>query len=389
MSAASHGTVVDADLVPDRHSDVLVIGGGQAGLSAAYFLQRFGLENRYQLLDHSPGPGGAWQFRWPTLTLSGTNRVHDLPGYGLNEAVGVDRDEFPASTVVPEYFARYEQKFGLRVRRPVDVRSVEREGDVFRATLGGRLRGQVITARTLINATGTWERPFIPHIPGAETFRGKQLHTHDYTGPEEFAGQRVLVVGAGISAVGLLIEIARQAPGVRTFWCSRTRPHFDPHPFSPELGREAVARVERRVRAGLPPTSVVSVTGLALTPAIEAAQRDGILDEWRPMFTRITETGVCWDCGGGSTGAEVSAGEHLDVDVIFWNTGFRSALDHLSPLHLRGPGGGIVMTGRLATTVADDPRIQLIGYGPSASTIGANRAGREAARNVADILAAS
>ena len=389
MSAASHGTVVDADLVPDRHSDVLVIGGGQAGLSAAYFLQRFGLENRYQLLDHSPGPGGAWQFRWPTLTLSGTNRVHDLPGYGLNEAVGVDRDEFPASTVVPEYFARYEQKFGLRVRRPVDVRSVEREGDVFRATLGGRLRGQVITARTLINATGTWERPFIPHIPGAETFRGRQLHTHDYTGPEEFAGQRVLVVGAGISAVGLLIEIARRAPGVRTFWCSRTRPHFDPHPFSPELGREAVARVERRVRAGLPPTSVVSVTGLALTPAIEAAQRDGILDEWRPMFTRITETGVCWDGGGGSTDAEVSAGEHLDVDVIFWNTGFRSALDHLSPLHLRGPGGGIVMTGRLATTVADDPRIQLIGYGPSASTIGANRAGREAARNVADILAAS
>lgn len=389
MSAASHGTVVDADLVPDRHSDVLVIGGGQAGLSAAYFLQRFGLENRYQLLDHSPGPGGAWQFRWPTLTLSGTNRVHDLPGYGLNEAVGVDRDEFPASTVVPEYFARYEQKFGLRVRRPVDVRSVEREGDVFRATLGGRLRGQVITARTLINATGTWERPFIPHIPGAETFRGRQLHTHDYTGPEEFAGQRVLVVGAGISAVGLLIEIARRAPGVRTFWCSRTRPHFDPHPFSPELGREAVARVERRVRAGLPPTSVVSVTGLALTPAIEAAQRDGILDEWRPMFTRITETGVCWDCGGGSTDAEVSAGEHLNVNVIFWNTGFRSALDHLSPLHLRGPGGGIVMTGRLATTVADDPRIQLIGYGPSASTIGANRAGREAARNVADILAAS
>ena len=83
----------------------------------------------------------------------------------------------------------------------------------------------------------------------------------------------------------------------------------------------------------------------------------------------------------------MSAGEHLEVDVIFWNTGFRSALDHLAPLHLRGPGGGIVMTGRLATTVADDPRIQLLGYGPSASTIGANRAGREAARNVVNLLA--
>ena len=387
VSAASHGTVVDADHLPDPHSDALVIGGGQAGLSAAYFLQRFGLDERYQLLDHAPGPGGAWQFRWPTLTLAGTNRVHDLPGYGLEEAVGDGRGEYPASSTVPEYFAKYEERFGLRVRRPVDVRSVECDGEMFRVTLGGRLRGREITTRTLINATGTWERPFIPHIPGAADFRGRQLHTHDYTGPDEFAGQRVLVVGAGISAVQLLIEIARRAPGVRTFWCSRTKPRFDPHPFSPELGREAVARVERRVRAGLPPTSVVSVTGLALTPTIEAAQRDGILDGWRPMFTRITETGVCWDCAGGSAGDEVSAGEHLEVDVIFWNTGFRSALDHLAPLHLRGPGGGIVMTGRLATTVADDPRIQLLGYGPSASTIGANRAGREAARNVVNLLA--
>ena len=379
---------------PDAFSDVLVIGGGQAGLSAAYFLQRFGLGDRYQLLDHSPRPGGAWQFRWPTLTLSGTNRVHDLPGYGLGEAVGIDRGEFPASSVVPEYFAKYENRFGLRVHRPVDVRSVERDGDGFRVTLGGRLRGREISARTLINATGTWERPFIPHIPGAADFRGRQLHTHDYTGPEDFAGQRVLVVGAGISAVQLLIEIARRAPGVQTFWCSRTEPRFDSNPFSPDLGREAVARVERRVRAGLPPTSVVSVTGLAVTPTIEAAQRDGILDNWRPMFTRITETGVCWDCTGGAGGngsargssSAVAAGEQLDVDVIFWNTGFRSALDHLSPLHLRGPGGGIVMTGRLATTVADDPRVQLLGYGPSASTIGANRAGREAALNVAEIL---
>ncbi|MEE3849253.1 NAD(P)-binding domain-containing protein [Gordonia sp. LSe1-13] len=362
---------------PDRSTDVLVIGGGQAGLSAAYFLHRFGLGEHYQLLDHAPGPGGAWQFRWPTLTLAAANGVHDLPGYGIVEALGRDSDTVPAATAVPEYFDSYERRYGLRIRRPFDVRRVDGGPDGFVATLGD---GTTIDTRTIINATGTWERPFIPHIPGIADFGGRQLHTHDYVGPEQFADQRVLVVGAGISAVQLLIEIARNAPGVQTFWCSRTEPAFDSTPFDPEKGRRAVARVEERVRAGLPPTSVVSVTGLPLTPAISAAQEDGIL-RWRPMFTRITESGVCWDCGVGDGGDD-----HLDVDVIFWNTGFRSALDHLAPLRLRSAGGGITMTGRLATTVATDPRIQLVGYGPSASTIGANRGGREAARNVADIL---
>lgn len=371
------------------HSDVLVIGGGQAGLSAAYFLHRFGLEDRYQLIDHAPGPGGAWQFRWPTLTLAGANGVHDLPGYGLTDALGVECDEYPAATAVPDYFAKYEARFGLRVHRPIHVRAVRRttlpdgtEGFATTVRTGASdTETRTITSRTIINATGTWDRPFIPYIPGAADFRGRQLHTHDYVGPEEFAGKRVLVVGAGISAVQLLIEIARNAPGVQTFWCSRTEPVFTDRPFSPAQGREAVARVERRVRAGLPPRSVVSVTGLARTPTIAAAERDGLM-QWRPMFTRITETGVCWDCGSPDS----SDTADLDVDVIFWNTGFRSALDHLAPLSLRAPGGGIVMTGRLTTAVAADRRIQLLGYGPSASTIGANRAGREAAREVAEIL---
>lgn len=114
-------------------TDVLVIGGGQAGLSAAYFLERFGLHGRYRLLDHSPHPGGAWQYRWPTLTLAGANHVHDLPGYGLVEALGVECDQFPAATAVPDYFGRYEEKFGLTVARPVHVRAVHRDGDAFRA----------------------------------------------------------------------------------------------------------------------------------------------------------------------------------------------------------------------------------------------------------------
>ncbi|EBU7498106.1 pyridine nucleotide-disulfide oxidoreductase, partial [Salmonella enterica subsp. enterica serovar Typhi] len=94
-----------------------------------------------------------------------------------------------------------------------------------------------------------------------------------------------------------------------------------------------------------------------------------------PMFAEITEHGVRW-----------ADGTERQADVILWATGFRSSLDHLAPLNLREDNGGIVMTGRLATQVARDPRVQLVGYGPSASTIGANRAGPVAARELATYL---
>lgn len=72
--------------------------------------------------------------------------------------------------------------------------------------------------------------------------------------------------------------------------------------------------------------------------------------------------------------------------MILWATGFDNALDHLTPLGLTNDKGGIAMTGRLATQVAADPRIHLVGYGPSASTIGANRAGRAAAEELTRYL---
>ena len=129
------------------------------------------------------------------------------------------------------------------------------------------------------------------------------------------------------------------------------------------------------MRQGLPPASVVSVTGLpGSPPAIEAMRQRGVLDR-KPMFETITEQGVRW-----------ADGSEIEADVILWCTGFRSSLDHLAPLQLREGSGGIVMTGRLATQVARDPRIHFVGYGPSASTIGANRAGSAAARELASFL---
>lgn len=343
-----------------REVEAVVIGAGQAGLSAAYHLRRTGWEpdRDFVVLDHSPGPGGAWQFRWPSLTFGKVHGMHALPGM---ELTGADPAR-PSSEVVRGYFDRYERAFGLRVRRPVDVRAV-REGT------GGRLRVEtsqgVWSTRALINATGTWDRPFRPRYPGQETFRGRQLHTAQYAGPEEFAGQRVVVVGGGASGTQHLLELAPYAAA--TTWVTRRPPVFREGPFDQEAGRAAVALVEDRVRRGLPPRSVVSVTGLPLNDAVRQGLADGVLDRL-PMFDRIGPDGVEW-----------RDGRKVAADVILWATGFRPALGHLAPLRLREPGGGIRLEG---TRAVADPRVHLLGYGPSASTIGANRAGRAAVRDI-------
>ncbi len=350
-------------------TEVAVIGAGQAGLSAAYHLKRRGLEayRGFVVLDRAPGPGGAWQFRWPSLTLSTVNRIHDLPGLSMRDALATDSPEVQASVAVPAYFAAYEREFDLPVYRPAGVQVVCERNERFRVETD---RGH-LSARGLINATGTWEAPYIPEYPGAERFQGRVLHTKDYRVAEDFAGQHVIVVGAGISAIELLDEISRVTT---TTWVTRRPPDFRAGPFDEEAGRRAVAIVEDRVRRGLPPASVVSLTGIPITPAIAAMRRRGVLER-RPMFSEIAEDGVRW-----------ANGSFERADVILWCTGFRSALDHLAPLMLREPGGGIIMGGRLATQVVRDPRVHLVGYGPSASTIGANRAGRAAATELMEAL---
>ncbi len=155
--------------------DIVVIGAGQAGLSSAYHLRQLGLvpDRDFVILDRSPEPGGAWQFRWPSLTLATANRVHDLPGMRLDEAVEAVADQVKASVAVPQYFAAYEAAFDLHVHRPVKVTVVCDRGDRLRVETD---RG-AFSARGLINASGTWESPYIPDYPGAQSFKGRQIHT--------------------------------------------------------------------------------------------------------------------------------------------------------------------------------------------------------------------
>ncbi|MBF8185060.1 NAD(P)/FAD-dependent oxidoreductase, partial [Nonomuraea sp. K274] len=155
-----------------EETEVVVIGAGQAGLSSAYHLGRFGYEP--VVLDAAEGPGGAWRHRSPSLTMEKVHGIFDLPG--VRRQPEPDGGQ-PAAEVVPEYYADYERRVGLEVVRPVKVTAVHRSAD------GRLLVGTDVgewAARAVVNATGTWTRPYWPYYPGAAGFAGRQLHYAGY-----------------------------------------------------------------------------------------------------------------------------------------------------------------------------------------------------------------
>jgi Pyridine nucleotide-disulphide oxidoreductase len=382
---------------------VAVIGAGQAGLSVAYYLRRFELvaDEDFVMLDRAPGPGGAWQHRWSSLRLGTAHRVNDLPGMAeLGLSFDTADRSLPAKEVVADYYGRFEQHFDLRVRRPMNVRSVVNAGVDLRVTyedltpqpmeelkakgfFGRRRRTfeepgtppaprHELVTQFLVNATGTWGSPFVPYYPGMADFGGRHLHTSDYAEAEDFRDQHVVVVGGGTSAIGFMLELESVAAGLT--WVSR-RPidWLDRQELDLEGASAAVALQDEAARSGRALPSIVSGTGVPKSRRIAAGIERGLLVA-RPMFDRIEADRVVWD---GDVGGMARA------DAIIWATGFRPELRHLAPLRLREKAGGVTI-GQGASW--NDPRIFLAGYGPQASTVGANRAGRMIARQIMAML---
>ena len=348
-------------------TSVVVIGAGQAGLSVSYYLQRLGLEagSEFVVLDRGPGTGGAWQQRWEALRIGSAHRINDLPGM---EAIGLsfetaDRTA-PAKDVVAEYYAAYEAHYDFHIIRPATVTTVENRGANLVVTYSGADGVREVTTDILINATGTWGSPFIPWYPGLKSFAGRHVHTTEYVDASEFAGQSVVVVGGGTSAIGFLLELEGVAE--KLTWVSRRPIEFLPDgELNLEARQTAVQKQDEAARAGKALPSIVSGTGVPRTRRIQAGIDRGLLQA-RPMFASIEPEGVRW--GNGA---------FQKADAIIWSTGFRPELRHLAPLKLREKEGGVVIAQGAAWK---DPRVFFAGYGPQASTIGANRAGRFIAR---------
>lgn len=347
---------------------VVVIGAGQAGLTAAYWLQHRGLTpwTDFIVLDRNDGPGGAWRHRWPELTLGKAHGIHDLPGLQL----GKPDTSVPAAEVVTRYYGDYERQFGLPIERPVRVEHVRSLGEGTDAPLEIRAGARTWLSRLVINATGTWTKPFVPYAQGADNFAGLQLRTVDYWCSDDFAGKHVVVVGGGLSAVQFILML--ETAGATTTWSTRRDPDWVEDPFDERWGVAVEERVDARASAGLVPHSVIRNTGIPPWPEYLAARDRGrLVSDGR--IARIEKDAVVFE-----------SGKRVATDVILWATGFRPDIDHLAPLRLREPGGGVRTTD--VVEVDRDPRILLVGYGASASTVGATRAGRRAALRAIDLL---
>ena len=179
--------------------DAIVIGAGQAGLAAGYFLSRAGL--RFTLLDAGEAVGASWRNRWDSLRLFTPVRYNALPGLRFPGP----RYALPGKDDVADYLARYARQFRLPVQLGAAVTSLHRDAGRFVIGTGD---GRTLSAAAVIVATGANQRPHVPSFASEVPGHIVQLHSSAYRRPEQLPRGKVLVVGAGNSGAQIALELA-------------------------------------------------------------------------------------------------------------------------------------------------------------------------------------
>lgn len=344
-----------------EHVDAVVVGGGQAGLAASFYLRRQGIE--HVVLDAGTGPGGAWVHAWPSLRLFSPAAYSSLPGWRMPATPG---RENPDADHVIAYLSAYEERYGIPVRRPVRVTGVSRAADGFEVRTLSAGGTATLSTRAVIGATGTWSRPFVPAVPGLEEFAGEQVHSGRYAGPQAFAGRRVLVVGGANSGAQIAADLL---PVAEVTWATLGAPRYLPDDVDGrELFRVASASL-RGEGAG-----VGSLGDIVAVPPVRRARDSGDLVA-EPMVSRFTRHGAV-----GRDGVE------RELDAVVWCTGFRPELSWRGGLDLPRAHGRVVTDG--TPVVPGAPGVYLLGYGDwcgaaSATLIGVGQWARLAAERVA------
>lgn len=299
--------------------DTIIIGGGQAGLAMGHTLRQQA-NNRFLILEAGPEAVGSWPNSYDSLKLFSPARYSSLPGMPF---LG-DPDAYPTRDEVIGYLQTYAKRFQLPIVTNARVEQVRIEK--------GRYYIQTATetyqARTIVAATGSFHKPNLPTYPNQASFDGTILHSSRYRSPLPFAGKRVIVVGAGNSALQIAVELAQHAtvtlatrgpltlapPSIAGkdihFWLKWSGLDALPIGYRPKFADQLLDKV-----------SVIDVGGFK---EILATGNPDV----QPMFERFDETSVVWQDGS-----------HSEADAVIFATGFRPSLDYLQPVDALDPEG--------------------------------------------------
>lgn len=332
--------------------DVVVIGGGQSGLAVGYYLRRTGLS--YIILDSQNEAGGAWLQTWKSLRLFSPAQWSSLPGSIMNGGT----DYYPSRDETITYLRQYESKYNLTVKRPVKVLSVSKAENGFMLDTSDGL----YDTKVVVSATGSFENPYTPKLPGIDSFQGKIIHSSQYVAPDDFRNKIVAIVGEGNSGAQILAEVSKVA---RTIWITQKEPKFLPDHVDGRYLFDAATQMYEAQKAGKefkPP----SLGDVVMVESVKDARKRNVLLS-APPFDYFIPDGILWKDGHAEK-----------VDAVIFCTGFKSSLSHLAFLNV------ISQEGRAETQGTRSKKVEglwFVGYGnwtgfASATLIGVGRSAK-------------
>jgi putative flavoprotein involved in K+ transport len=213
--------------------DVVVIGGGQAGLSVGYYLAQRGL--RFVILDANERIGDSWRKRWDSLRLFTPARYDGLDGMPFP----APPNSLPTKDEMADYLESYAARFELPVRNGVKVEKLtRRDGRYVLTTAGGEYE-----AEQVVVAMSNYQQPSTPAFAAELHPTVVQLHSSDYRGPSQLRDGSVLIVGAGNSGAEIALELSEG----RQVWMSGRDTGQIPFRINGFWGRLFLVRLVLRV----------------------------------------------------------------------------------------------------------------------------------------------